>query len=109
MNMSTTQASTIVDFASGNWTVSAGKNDEFLARWEEFLQWTKAEAKGFVEATLLHDLDNTQHYVSLGRWETSGDRDAWKAMPAFGEHLMACRSLCDDFSSSDYERSVEVV
>jgi heme-degrading monooxygenase HmoA len=106
--MSTTQESTVVDFASGNWTVSAGKNAEFEGRWEEFLQWSKAEAKGFVRATLLRDLENPQHYISAGQWESAADRDAWKALPGFQDHLMACRSLCDEFSSSDYERAVVV-
>ena len=95
-------------FASGDWVVAEGKEDEFLQRWTEFLQWTKAEAPGFLEAHLLRDDRNARHFVSLSEWSDEGARDAWRSHADFGQHLDAARSLCDDFSNSDYALATEV-
>ena len=35
-------------FASGDWHVTAGSEDEFVQRWTEFLEWTRAEHPGLV-------------------------------------------------------------
>lgn len=95
-------------FASGDWVVAEGKEDEFLQRWTEFLQWTKSEAPGMIEAHLLRDEQNPLHFLSLSEWSDEGSRNTWRAHPDFRSHLEAVRSLCDTFANSDYELATEV-
>ena len=32
-----------VSYASGNWLVTSGSEDEFVSRWTDFLQWTRED------------------------------------------------------------------
>jgi hypothetical protein len=34
-------------YASGNWRVTEGKEDEFIARWTEFLGWHERTCPGW--------------------------------------------------------------
>jgi uncharacterized protein DUF4160 len=43
------------DYASGSWFVSAGREDEFIARWTEFPGWTRESAPGLLSARLIQD------------------------------------------------------
>ena len=108
--MTSTQSAhdTLVDWASGNWTVTAGNEEMFVARWTEFLQWTKVEATGFVEAHLIHDTAEPRHFISAALWASAADRDAWRTLPGFTEHLGACRALCDDLHTSTYVEAAAV-
>lgn len=109
--MSTTQHTGIAaatDWASGSWTVSAGNEAAFVARWEEFLQWTKADAAGFRSAYLIHDRGNPGHFISFAQWESVEDAQAWRLLPGFAAHFRACRELCQDLYAADYVLEVQV-
>ena len=95
-------------YASGDWVVAEGKEEEFLQRWTEFLQWTKAEAPGLIEAHLLRDEEDPRHFLSLSEWSDEGTRDAWRSNAGFRQRLDAARNLCDGFTNSDYELATEV-
>ena len=96
------------EFASGRWLVTEGKEQEFLQRWTEFLEWSKAEAPGLIEAHLLRDAENPRSFISLSESTDAAARQGWKDQAAFRTHLDATRSLCDEFSASDYELATEV-
>lgn len=110
--MSTTQQQAgtgpATDWASGSWTVTEGNEAAFVARWEEFLQWTKAEAAGFRNAFLIHDRGNPSHFISVAHWESLEDTQAWRLLPGFATHFRACRGLCDDLHAADYVLDVKV-
>ena len=95
-------------YASGSWLVAAGNEDEFLARWRAFLEWTRDSMPGFRTARLIRDTDNPRHYISLAHWDSAEQRAAWKASPGFREKMGACRALCDDMSGSDYTEAVHI-
>jgi heme-degrading monooxygenase HmoA len=109
--MSTTQQAQVAaatDWASGSWTVTDGNETAFVARWEEFLQWTKAEAAGFRNAYLIHDRGNPGHFVSFAQWESVDDAQAWRQLSGFSTHFRACRELCEDLYAADYVLEVQV-
>lgn len=95
-------------FTSGNWTVTPGNEATFVAKWEEFLQWTRNDAAGFVTAYLISDRSDPQHYVSFARWESFESTQVWRTLPGFGPHFTACRSLCDDLYAGDYDLKVTI-
>ncbi len=89
-------------FASGNWIVNHGRQGEFIARWTEFLEWTRASAPGLLSAHLIQDSDDPIHFVSFASWESQEAMRTWRSLPDFATKLSACRALCDDFRGSTY-------
>jgi heme-degrading monooxygenase HmoA len=95
-------------FASGNWQVTKGKENEFVDRWTEFLQWTRETQPELVSVRLVRRTEDPSHFVSFADWESAAARTSWKETSGFQDHLMACRSLCDQFDGGDYDRVVEL-
>jgi heme-degrading monooxygenase HmoA len=95
-------------FASGDWVVAEGNEDEFVQRWTQFLRWTKAEAPGLIEAHLLRDTQDPSHFLTFSEWADEASRTNWRTLDDFQSHLDAPRSVCDAFSNSDYELAIEV-
>ncbi len=90
-------------YASGNWVVQPGHDTEFVARWKEFLGWTRETAAGFRWAILIRDQAEASHFISLAGWSSNEELQRWKSLPAFAEKLGACRAHCDAFRGSNYE------
>jgi heme-degrading monooxygenase HmoA len=90
-------------WASGNWRVTEGKAEEFIARWTEFLTWTKDETDGFETARLIRDLQDPDHFVSFASWRDPASMGAWKNRPEFAEHFGSCRALCTDMQGGGYQ------
>lgn len=95
-------------YASGNWLVTEGKEDQSVERWTAFLGWTRSNAPGPIHARLIRDLADPRHFVSFALWEDAATRGAWKTTDGFAEHLGACRALCEEFSGADFDLAVEV-
>jgi len=89
-------------YASGNWVVTAGLERDFIQRWQEFLEWTRASTRGLVSAQLIQDSDEPCHFVSFAAWESSEAMKTWRSQPDFAVRLGACRLLCEDFRGSSY-------
>jgi heme-degrading monooxygenase HmoA len=98
----------VQDLASGEWRVRAGCEDEFVVRWTEFLEWTKANAPGFLAARLIRDTGDGAHFVSFAEWESRAARLAWRDLPEFPLKFGACRALCDEMRGADYALAAAV-
>lgn len=90
--------------ASGQWTVREGFADEFVARWREFLGWTREEHPGLDTATLIRSQSSPNSFISVASWNSAEARSDWKASDGFQERFGACRELCDDFTGGDHDR-----
>jgi heme-degrading monooxygenase HmoA len=99
---------TVQNMASGDWQVRRGSEDEFIARWTEFLEWTKASAPGFLGARLIRDTEQPTHFVSFAEWESGAARQSWRRLPEFASKMGACRALCEDMKGGDYDVAVVV-
>lgn len=89
-------------YTSGNWVVMEGKEEEFVARWTEFTEWSLANAPGAEEFLLIRENEDPRHFISFGAWEDAGNVAAWRDRPEFQERLAACRALCEDFKGTDF-------
>ena len=89
-------------YASGNWIVTPGRDSEFVQRWTEFLEWTRACASEFGSAVLIRDAEDRNHFISFASWESSDAMNSWRSLPDFPDKLGACRSLCTDLRGSSY-------
>jgi len=89
-------------YASGNWVVTQGREEEFIRRWIEFLQWTRAAFDDLGSARLIRDEETPGRFVSFATWKTSEALREWRSRPEFAERMGACRALCDDFRGSSF-------
>ena len=95
-------------YASGTWQVTEGRDQEFINRWTEFLQWSRANYPSIVVANLIRDRRVPGHYVSFAEWTDEASRDAWKQNPEFATHFDACVALCEHMSGADFDRVATV-
>jgi heme-degrading monooxygenase HmoA len=89
-------------FTSGTWVVMKGKEDEFIARWTEFVGWTHENAAGAEAFLLIRNTEEPHRFISFASWESDEAVDAWRARPEFQELLGRCRELCEDFRGIDH-------
>jgi heme-degrading monooxygenase HmoA len=93
-------------YSSGNWWVTAGREDEFVARWTEFMQWTRDTSGGLEHARLMRDDRDPSHFLSVALWRDDETRSAWQQDPKFQDMIGACIKLCDDVHTSTYRQVV---
>ncbi len=90
-------------YASGNWHVRGGSEDEFVSTWTAFLEWSREAAPGLVGASLIREEGGSGRFVSVAEWADGAARAGWQSHAGFAERLGACRSLCDDFVGGSFE------
>ncbi len=102
-----TQAA-VQNLVSGDWKVRPGAEEEFVARWTDFLEWTRASAPGFLGARLIRNTTDPCHFVSFAEWESPSARQAWRELPEFSAKLNACKGLCEDMRGVNYDLAVAI-
>jgi heme-degrading monooxygenase HmoA len=95
-------------YASGNWLVKEGQEQEFVNRWKAFLDWSRG-SDGFVWAKLIRQEGSGRHFLSFSLWRDAQSRANWKSAQGFAERFAACRELTEEFSAADYELEVTVL
>jgi heme-degrading monooxygenase HmoA len=89
-------------YASGNWLVREGSEDEFIARWKDWIGKSTKEVQGFGSARLMRSVDDARRYLSFSDWHDPDSRNTWKGSPEFAQGFAACRELCEDFQGGDF-------
>ena len=87
---------------SGNWVVSEGKQEEFIAAWTELLRWSQKEFPDFGYAFLIQQATDPKHFISVGEWNNRDTIMEWRGHPEFPQKIGAAASLCDEFAGLDY-------
>lgn len=95
-------------YASGTWQVKEGREEEFIERWREFLEWTRETFPAMRVANLLRDSGVPGHYLSFSEWADESSRQAWKQAPDFETHIGACVALCENMTGADYDVALSV-
>ncbi|MGW1895315.1 antibiotic biosynthesis monooxygenase family protein [Streptomyces sp. NPDC002004] len=95
-------------WASGNWYVAEGRADEFLARWTEFLTWTKETNEGFQWARLIRERREPNHFISLSAWRDLDSLKGWRNHPEFEALFDRCCALCTQMQTASYELAGEI-
>jgi heme-degrading monooxygenase HmoA len=93
-------------YASGNWLVTEGKEEEFIGRWRDWISKSTQNTSGFGSARLMQDVADSRHFLSFSDWEDAQSRDSWKASPEFAQGLAGCRELCEEFRGGDFSQVV---
>jgi heme-degrading monooxygenase HmoA len=89
-------------YTTGSWRPSAGREDEFVAAWEEFAGWASGRL-GAGRLRLARDLFEEGRYVSFGEWTSLEEVHAWKASPEFKERMAQVLQHVDEFKPAELE------
>jgi len=89
-------------YTTGSWQPFAGKEDEFVAAWEEFARWA-AGLDGAGDAILARDVRAEGRYVSYLGWSDMEAIRAWKGHDEFKERMSRVQAFVDKFSPTELE------
>src|ERR687897_3506260 len=89
-------------YSSGEWSVRAGSEEEFVERWTTFIEWSLDNAEGAESFVLVRSTQEPRKFLSLGAWESQGAQQAWREMPQLQVMLGHCRALCDEYDTYRY-------
>ena len=56
-------------YSSGEWSVRAGSEEEFVERWTTFIEWSLDNEKGAESFVLVRSTQEPRKLLSLGAWE----------------------------------------
>jgi heme-degrading monooxygenase HmoA len=93
-------------YASGNWLVRDGTDEDFISRWRDWIGASTKDLPGFGSAALIRDDSNPRHFLSFSAWDDPDSRDRWKASAEFEKAFQRCRELCEEFSGGDFTQVV---
>jgi heme-degrading monooxygenase HmoA len=83
----------------GVWTVKAGREDEFVAAWQEMAQAGLDEFAAVAPPQLLRDRERPRLFVSFGPWDSVETIDRFRA--AMGPRFEAIeRELLESFEAT---------
>ena len=89
-------------YTMGRWRVRNGMEDQFVAWWTEFTEWSLGNAPGAETFVLIRDAADKHRFVSFGSWRDVASVDRWRSTPEFAERLGRCRELCEEFAGTDH-------
>ena len=91
-------------YTCGTWTVKRGREDDFVAAWEEFAQWSSRNIAGARWATLLQDDENPSRFLTVGPWESEEAVAEWRASQGFRERIGRIREMLEGFEPGVFRR-----
>jgi quinol monooxygenase YgiN len=95
-------------YASADYRVKNGQQDELEAIFREWFEWTRAEFPDFGSATLIRDKADAHHFVSWSSWRDAASRDHWRTTEGFKSRLDKVRAICDEFCGANHSLAVGV-
>lgn len=78
------------------WRVKEGREEDFVARWTEWAEWSHREGLK-APALLLRDVETPRTFVSFGPWESVATVASWRALPGYQERVARLREVVDEF------------
>lgn len=80
----------------GTWTVTPGRESDFVRAWEELGDWTVTAFPG-AQGTLLRDVERTNVFISFGPWPDRDTAVRWRASDEFQTRLATIRETLERF------------
>ena len=95
-------------FTHGRWVVKPGREDDFVAAWRDFADWTTANIEGSSRAWLLRDRGQPNRFFSFGPWESLEAIEMWRARPEFQERVGGIQELLESFEALTLDVAAEI-
>jgi heme-degrading monooxygenase HmoA len=84
-------------YTCGTWTVAPGREDDFVAAWQDLADWTLEAMPGARWAQLVQDTERPNVFLSFGPWESDEAIAAWRESAGFQERVGRIRALLEGF------------
>ena len=68
-------------YSVGMWTAKSGQSDAFVKIWKDMANYVTENSKGGIDFMLAQDVDQSNVFVSFGRWESSDVLKIWLGSP----------------------------
>jgi heme-degrading monooxygenase HmoA len=94
-------------FTHTTWQVKAGQEEEFVARWREWAEWSHRQGLR-AHARLLRDVENPGTFVSFGPWETIAAVRTWRHEAGYHERVTRLQELVERFEPRTLEQVAEI-
>ena len=82
-------------YTHGRWKVKEGREDEFVAVWQDFAQL--GAERGATGIRLLQDLDTPTRFYSFGSWGEQEQIVAFRDDPEFQRHVDGMNEIVESF------------
>ena len=83
-------------YSVGMWTTKIDKGNEFVKAWQDMVNYVTQNSMGGIDFYLVQDVDQTNMYLSFGRWENADMFQMWLDSPVFKDYEKQLDALCDD-------------
>lgn len=83
-------------YSVGMWTTKSSHSDAFVKIWRDMANHVAQNSKGGIDFTLVQDADQSNVFVSFGRWESSDVFKIWLESPEFESYMNKIKPLCDE-------------
>jgi heme-degrading monooxygenase HmoA len=90
-------------YTCGIWTVKPGRDEQFIAAWQDLANWTSREVPGSIWAKLLRDRSAPDRFISFGPWESLAAIEHWRSLDGWKQRVARLRELLDGFDASTLE------
>ena len=84
------------------WRVKTGMEDEFVARWSEWIDWSHLQGLG-AHAILLRDAERPGTFVSFGPWESIEAVRHWRVLPGYNQRVARLHDVLEGFEPTTLE------
>jgi heme-degrading monooxygenase HmoA len=88
-------------YNSVTWLVKPGKEDDFVACWQELADWTLETCPGARSLRLLRDSVTPRKYISLSEWDDHEALLDWRRHEEFQRQFGRCRACCEELVASE--------
>ena len=89
-------------YTLGVWTVRPGREDEFVAAWDQLGQWTLEQGYD-THGTLVRDRDNPKRFISFGPWRSVDEAQRWRDTEGFRQRLARIEETLESFEPGTYD------
>ncbi len=87
-------------YTTGSWKPFPGHEGDFIAAWEEFMDWATS-LPGAGEAILARDLRDPERFVSFAAWDSVASMRGWKDSPEFKPRMSRVQEHIDKFAPTE--------
>ncbi len=84
------------------WQSRPGMEDEFVKRWEEWIEWSHHQGLG-ASARLLRDTERPGTFVSFGPWASTSAVASWRARSGYHERVTRLQEVVESFEPHTLE------
>lgn len=95
-------------YTHGEWTVKEGREEEFVAAWEELARWTEDHVDGASWAKLLRDREEPHRFISFSPWRDAEAVAEWRERPGFQARVATLQELVSSFVPRTMDLAAEV-